>query len=1475
MPKVSVILTSFNHAKYLRDAIDSSLNQTYDDFELIIWDDASTDESWFIINSYKDSRIKAFRNEERKRGVYGINKAIREIARSEYIAIHHSDDVWEPYKLERQVKFLDEHPDIGAVFSNALAIKEDGAALEDSSHFYYNIFEQPNRSRYEWLNHFFYKGNALCHPSVLIRRQCYNDCGLYRPWFAQIGDFDMWIRLCLKHNIYVLPEKLVRFRVRENEANTSGNRPDARIRGMTEFHHVLRNYLLIDTFDEMVSVFPEARKFFRLEGFEHKFVLAMICLGDKSLHWAKLLGLELLFELLSDTEKAKTIKTLYSFDYRNFIELTAIYDVFSLETVANLSQAVTERDEQIAYFNKVIVERNEQITNLNQAMAELNGQIASLNQVVAERDGLRDILNKERDRANALESTIRHQRNEIERITIDKDWEILQLRAQLDSVYRSRSWRLTKPLRAIGYSLRRYGFTKSKIQTKIWRIGAGVYHRLPLDMGVKIRMKNFVYQRFGLLISNTAGYQNWKRFQGEPPVYARVIPHPNYPDPSAREPFCFPVVSQPAVSIIIPVYNKSDYTYACLRSIFENQPKVEFEIIVVDDCSTDDTSDLLASIGGIVILRNDTNQGFVRACNRGAQAARGEYLLFLNNDTLVHQEWLDELYAVLSSRMDIGLVGSQLIYANGLLQESGCLICQDGSSIPLGRLEEPFTPEYSYFREVDFCSGASILVRKTDFEAVGGFDSSYAPAYYEDPDLALKLRAIGKKIYVQPLSKVTHFENVSYGEKVYGELTNRNRKIFLDKWSSVLSGQLYASVEDYRMNRRYGRERVLYVDALVPVPDRGAGSIDAYYFMSFLVEEGYDVVFYGQHTPEFVPKYTSMIQRIGVECLYRPYIDFERYLSEHGRSFSYVLVARVYQAEAFDPLIRRYCPNARYIFNTVDVHFLREHRQAEVEGSASLQVQAERTREVELGIMARADATIVISADEKTLLEQHYGLKRIYHIPLIREIYGSKRIFLERRDLVFIGSAHLPNVDGVLYFHREIFPLIRREISEIQLIIIGEELRNTLHDQPGYEALAGDPSVKMVGFVEDLAEYFDKVRVMVAPLRYGSGVKGKIATALSYGVPCVSTAIGIEGMGLKHEYNVLEADGPEDFARQVVRLYKDGMLWERLSENGLAFMSQEYSLEMGKKRLLEVFALASCNGNFEVGPPIAIKRLASYEDYCMHKLESEAEIEQRWRIETEIIPSTQRNFSIDAYCALCRQKKRMSVTFDYAFQRDANGNLIPNWREQLVCECCGLNNRLRASMHLFRDLLMPRKTARIYLTEHVTNLAAWMRAYYLNLSTSEYLGTQVPFGTYNASGIRNESLIALTYKSDSFDFVLSFDVFEHISDYRKAFSECARVLKAGGSLFFSVPFRPDFIEHQIRAEENSDGSIRHYMEPEYHGNPIDQSGGSLCFRVFGWQMLDELKEAGFEETLAYAYWSREYGYLGGEQMLFVARKASV
>jgi glycosyltransferase involved in cell wall biosynthesis len=339
--RVSVILTSYNHAKYLKEAIDSVLNQTFSDFELIIWDDASTDESWQIITSYSDERIKPFHNDLHKRALWGMNKAISELARGEYIAIHHSDDIWEPQKLEKQIVFLDSHPEMGAVFSNALIIDEYGELFENSSHIYQKLFDQPNRTRHAWLNHFFCRGNVLCHPSVLIRKSCYENGQPYRYGLGLLADLDAWVRLCLKHDIFILPEKLIRYRVRANSMNASTD-PQTRIRRPFEFLQVLNNYRKIASPEELVKIFPMAETYVKREGCDLEFALAMVALQLKPYQVTELFALNLLFEALNDPQRAQVIEKLYGFANKDFVPLTVKHDIFSIQLLAEEAARMEE-----------------------------------------------------------------------------------------------------------------------------------------------------------------------------------------------------------------------------------------------------------------------------------------------------------------------------------------------------------------------------------------------------------------------------------------------------------------------------------------------------------------------------------------------------------------------------------------------------------------------------------------------------------------------------------------------------------------------------------------------------------------------------------------------------------------------------------------------------------------------------------------------------------------------------------------------------------------------------------------------------------------------------------------------------------------------------------------------------------------------------------------------------------------------------
>lgn len=247
-----------------------------------------------------------------------------------------------------------------------------------------------------------------------------------------------------------------------------------------------------------------------------------------------------------------------------------------------------------------------------------------------------------------------------------------------------------------------------------------------------------------------------------------------------------------------------------------------------------------------------------------------------------------------------------------------------------------------------------------------------------------------------------------------------------------------------------------------------------------------------------------------------------------------------------------------------------------------------------------------------------------------------------------------------------------------------------------------------------------------------------------------------------------------------------------------------------------------------------------------------------------------RGFALEGYCAVCHKPTTFHVDFEYAFT-DAQGHKYPNWRERMVCRHCELNNRVRASLQLFEQECAPQQNASIYVTEQTTPLFTWVKTHYSSVVGSEFLGSDRLSGEINSAGIRHESLTGLSFADESFDFILSFDVLEHIPAYIAAIQECSRVLRPGGRILFSVPFCFDSSEHIVRARLNDVGGVEHLMEPEYHGDPVNVAG-CLCFYHFGWGLLGEFKEAGFDSAKALFYWSDRLGYLGCDQVLFMVTK---
>lgn len=328
---ISIILTSYNHEKYIATSIKSALNQTYKDFELIIIDECSTDASWRIIDSFNDSRIKKIRLDTHI-GNEKIPMLLKTIINpdSKYIAMHHSDDSWAANKLELQVAFLETHPEVAACFTRVQFINEtDELYFPKEGHFYRDVFEQCNRSRQEWLRYFFEHGNCLCHPSLLIRKKAYEDYGLLAVGMRQLTDFYQWIRLCRHAEIYILPERLTYFRLRTKEqTQASAETPEKLTRSATEMYLLMREFEDIIDPDDFFEVFPDAIKFCTKENFHAQYAYARILMASEQ-RYKFLHGSQIMFDLVNNPVSREALKKQFDYSHIEFSAETGNVDVFS------------------------------------------------------------------------------------------------------------------------------------------------------------------------------------------------------------------------------------------------------------------------------------------------------------------------------------------------------------------------------------------------------------------------------------------------------------------------------------------------------------------------------------------------------------------------------------------------------------------------------------------------------------------------------------------------------------------------------------------------------------------------------------------------------------------------------------------------------------------------------------------------------------------------------------------------------------------------------------------------------------------------------------------------------------------------------------------------------------------------------------------------------------------------------------------
>lgn len=1222
MSKVTVIMPSYNHQKYVGQAIESVLKQTYQDFQLEIVDDASEDDSWKIIQSYSDSRIHAVRM-EKNTGFAHFHRTVRKVT-TEYTAVICSDDVWAPDKLEKQMAYLEQHPDVDACFTWVNMIGEDGTPFEKVTDFYWKIFDQSNRSRCEWLNIFFYHGNCLCFPSCVIRTKAYGKYQMLQDGLASLHDFYEWAALLVHGgNLHVLEERLTSFRVRDNSANESGDKPQTSIRSNNELPVVLKLYRDLDEKD-FLQVFPQASQFVKDGQIVLDYALAQLLLSGPDQLCYKAVGYEILSQAAADPEKWAKIQELYGYGLKELSRQMLQWDVFSAVDTSKKQQAMLYIDwgegfkeedrlktlsyvmpdgsfeasfllpeggrsvKGLTYYPDYGTLREYRILQVysdqgplcwkpdsavqtdgwdvfstfapNYHFSSENGADLSTNMrrvtikgmcrmrdvehLAVERDELIRELAESKQKIEQQLLTIYEKDtqifNQTNRINELESWEVIwrQRSDILDQVYASRTWRYTHKLVTMARKVLPAGSLRSRV--------VGGMLRIPL------RFEHWVRDQY---------HQIQQKQQRR--AYFRSLGI-----------LSFPQSEHPDVSIVIPVYNQFDYTIRCLESILRTCEGLDYEVILADDCSTDETRSIAEKVHGIHVVRNQTNLRFLRNCNHAAESARGKYILFLNNDTVVYENWLQSLLSLMESRPDCGMAGSKLVFADGRLQEAGGILWNDGSAWNYGRLQDPENSEFNYVKEVDYISGCSILIRAGLWKQLGGFDDRFAPAYCEDSDLAFQVRAAGYKVLYQPLSVVTHYEGVSNGtdlssgQKKYQEI---NQKKFLEKWQEVLAQDHFENAQNVFCARERSAQKpcLLMVDHYVPTYDQDAGSRTVFEYLKLFVKMGYNVKFIPDNFNRSEP-YTTTLQQMGIEVLYGPWYaqHWKEWVKENAAHIQYVFLNRPHISVKYIDFLRQ-VTSARIIYYGHDLHFLREERQYEITKDPALLESSAKWRAIELSLMRKADMAYYPSSIEEAYIHNISPDIRVKAIPayIYTDVETPEYKLSRRKDLMFIGGfGHTPNVDAVEWLAKEIWPLVRAERKDICVHILGS------HPPKEIEAMNA-PDFQVHGFVsdEELNQFYAECRMSIVPLRYGAGIKGKVVEAMKNGIPVVTTSVGSEGITGCEDFLAV-CDDAEAFARKILDLYENEQALARMSEQECKYIREHFSPENAMNTIKEDFS---------------------------------------------------------------------------------------------------------------------------------------------------------------------------------------------------------------------------------------------------------------------------------------------------------------
>lgn len=843
------------------------------------------------------------------------------------------------------------------------------------------------------------------------------------------------------------------------------------------------------------------------------------------------------------------------------------------EHIDELGIRINALNQQNDALNQQKNELNRQNDELNQQNNELIGQNQELqcvnNALGRQNDGLNQQIEDQKSQIADLHQTVLNKEGHIELL--------LEVERQYEHEKTTHAYKIAKKMQKAGNWLlplnsRRRFF--ARIVFNVFR-----HPRLMLHVINPKRIKNYLkYMRLEGMEGVKKRYEeavDIERMQLDPSsrldLELEQVGSKSSTDNKTVEdydPIEFPVCLHPAVSIVIPVYNEFDYTYSCLKSILKNTGDMAYEILIADDCSTDVTKDIEKIAKNVRLITTKENVGFLLNCNHAAKYAKGKYILFLNNDTQVQANWLEPLTSLIERDEKIGMVGSKLVYPDGYLQEAGGIVWNDASAWNYGNRKSPEDPEYNYVKEADYISGAAVMIRKALWEAIGGFDERFAPAYYEDTDLAFEVRRRGYKVLYQPLSVVVHFEGVSNGTDVEAGLKQYqqvNYQKFYDKWKDILqSGHEPNGVNVFTAKDRSNHKKhMLVVDHYVPHYDQDAGGKCTYMYLKLFVKMGFQVTFIGDNFYKHEP-YTTELNQMGIEVLYGNfyYNNWQQWLKENCHYFDYIYLQRPHISVKYIDLVRQYS-EAKIFYFAHDLHHIREYREYEMTKNPEKLESSRHWKEIEYDLFSKADVGHVVGSYEQGIMQAAFPDKPIRNIPLY--IYDNileniNKDFSERHDLLYVGGfGHPPNADAVLWFAREVYPTVLEKYPNMKWHVVGGKVPKEIKELES-------ENIMIEGFVSDdvLEKLYRTCRLAVVPLRFGAGVKGKVVEAAYFQIPLMTTSIGAEGLNIEDQSMLIEDDGAK-MAEMICGIYEDYDRLKQMSDNGIKFIQKNFMIEEAER----------------------------------------------------------------------------------------------------------------------------------------------------------------------------------------------------------------------------------------------------------------------------------------------------------------------